>query len=157
MTTVFDPDELKRAPPAEPRYRLANANVFVNNGFHCIDYLDPVEKVEAQIDDSALREEEIAYIERQLQRNAERFEHQVRSVMRNGDVAGKRVLDIGCGGGLYLTKMRAAGAQVMGVELSVSRAAYAERITDWMLSSAQWKTPSGKNTADHSASSLCGT
>jgi 2-polyprenyl-6-hydroxyphenyl methylase/3-demethylubiquinone-9 3-methyltransferase len=35
------------------------------------------------------------------------------------------VLDIGCGGGLFLSLLKDAGAQVMGIELSDSRAGYA--------------------------------
>ncbi len=38
---------------------------------------------------------------------------------------GARVLDIGCGGGLFLSRLKAKGAQVTGIELSDSRAQYA--------------------------------
>lgn len=37
---------------------------------------------------------------------------------RNAGLAGKRVLDIGCGGGILSESMAAAGAQVIGIDLS---------------------------------------
>ncbi|KON80832.1 bifunctional 2-polyprenyl-6-hydroxyphenol methylase/3-demethylubiquinol 3-O-methyltransferase UbiG [Azoarcus sp. PA01] len=37
---------------------------------------------------------------------------------RNAGLAGKRVLDIGCGGGILSESMAAAGAQVTGIDLS---------------------------------------
>lgn len=123
-----DIDALKHGTQGPPRYRLANASVFVSpNGFHYIDYLDPVEEISPEIEGDSLSEDEIAYIESQLQSNAERFDHQVAAVQRFADVNGSRVLDIGCGGGLFLSKMRDQGATVMGLELSDSRALYATR------------------------------
>jgi 2-polyprenyl-6-hydroxyphenyl methylase/3-demethylubiquinone-9 3-methyltransferase len=96
-------------------------------GFHYIDYLDPVDHINPEISSAPLGPDEIAYIEQQLQSNAERFEHQVRVVKRFVEPTGKTVLDIGCGGGLFLTKMRQAGAHVTGIELSDTRSAYAMR------------------------------
>lgn len=119
-------DALKHQTDGPPRYRLSNANVFVSpNGFHYIDYLDAVDKIAPEIDGAGLSKDEIAYIERQLQSNEARFDNQVATVKRFLDIKGKGILDIGCGGGLFLSKMRDEGAEVTGVELSDSRAHYA--------------------------------
>lgn len=118
-------DKLKTNVGTKPRYRLSNANVFVSSdGFHYIDYLDPIEDISPEIDTTALTENEIAYIESSLQSNKERFENQVNAVKRYIDIKSKKVLDIGCGGGLFLSKMREQGADVVGIELSDSRAHY---------------------------------
>lgn len=42
----------------------------------------------------------------------------LRWIDRKADLAGKRVLDIGCGGGILSESMAAAGAQVTGIDLS---------------------------------------
>ena len=76
-------DSLKHNPTGFPKYRLSGANVFVSpNGFHFIDHLDPVEQISPTIDGSALTDEEISYIEKSLQSNPERIEHQVDAVRR---------------------------------------------------------------------------
>lgn len=120
-------DELKHQTNRQPKYKLSGANVYVSpGGFHYIDHLDPVEEISPIIDGSGLTDEEITYIETSLQSNPERIEQQVESVLRHSDITGKRVLDIGCGGGLFLSKMKAAGANVLGSELSDTRAYYAK-------------------------------
>lgn len=120
-------DELKHRTDGEPKYRLANANVFVSpGGFHYIDHLDPVEEVSPEIDGSGLTQAEIEYIEKSLQSNPERLANQVAALKRHMPVAGKRVLDIGCGGGLFLSQLKTEGAEVTGIELSDTRAYYAK-------------------------------
>jgi 2-polyprenyl-3-methyl-5-hydroxy-6-metoxy-1,4-benzoquinol methylase len=120
-------DELKHHTTGAPRYKLSGANVHVSPyGFHYIDHLDPVEEISPVIDGSGLTNDEIVYIEQSLQSNPERVEHQVDAVRRHIDIEGKRVLDIGCGGGLFLSKMKKAGADVLGIELSDTRAHYAK-------------------------------
>jgi SAM-dependent methyltransferase len=120
-------DAQKQKTSGAPKYKLTGANVFVSpDGFHYIDHLDPVEEISPVIDGSGLTEEEITYLEKSLQSNPERIEHQVDAVQRHGEIKGKRVLDIGCGGGLFLARMKAEGADVLGVELSDTRAHYAK-------------------------------
>jgi 2-polyprenyl-6-hydroxyphenyl methylase/3-demethylubiquinone-9 3-methyltransferase len=120
-------DAQKQKTSGTPKYKLTGANVFVSPaGFHYIDHLDPVEEISPVIDGSGLTEEEITYLEKSLQSNPERIEHQVNAVQRHGEIKGRRVLDIGCGGGLFLAKMKAAGADVLGIELSDTRAHYAK-------------------------------
>ncbi len=120
-------DELKHQTSGTPKYKLVNANVFVSpGGFHYIDYLDPTTEVSPEIDGSGLTNEEITYIEKSLQSNPERLENQVYAVKRHMTITGKRALDIGCGGGLFLAHLKTAGADVTGVELSDTRAFYAK-------------------------------
>jgi 2-polyprenyl-3-methyl-5-hydroxy-6-metoxy-1,4-benzoquinol methylase len=137
-------DLAKDARRGEPRYVLSNARVFVSpTGFHFIDYQDPTESISPEIDRSQLGASDIAYIERMLQSNNARFSHQVSEVLKLGDIRGKTALDIGCGGGLFLSKLRDAGAKVMGIELSDSRAHYAQdhmklQIEKRTIESAYW-------------------
>jgi 2-polyprenyl-6-hydroxyphenyl methylase/3-demethylubiquinone-9 3-methyltransferase len=121
-------DALKkvRAGQARLRYKLKNANVYVSRGgYHFTDYLDPVHEISPEIDASQLTSEESAYIETQLQANSQRFHHQVEVLKQHLSLQDARVLDIGCGGGLFLSMLKREGADAMGIELSDSRAYYA--------------------------------
>ena len=108
-------------------YTLKNANVYVSTeGFHFIDYLDPLSEISPEIDASQLTDVESSYIETQLQANAHKFEHQVNILKKHLSLKNAKVLDIGCGGGLFLSLLKREGAEVTGIELSDSRAHYAE-------------------------------
>ena len=120
-------DELKHQTNDKPTYKLTQANVYVSpGGFHYIDHLDPMEEVSPTIDGSGLTDAEVTYIEKSLQSNPERLDNQLAAVKRHLTIAGKKALDIGCGGGLFLAQLKAAGANVTGVELSDTRAFYAK-------------------------------
>lgn len=122
-------DALKKHPPKVARltYKLKNANVYVSaGGYHFTDYLDPVEEISSGIDSSQLTSEESAYIETQLQANLQRFTNQVNILKKQLPLKNARVLDIGCGGGLFLSLLKREGADVAGIELSDSRAQYAQ-------------------------------
>ncbi len=122
-------DELKAHPSQGARlvYRLKNANVYVSEeGFHFIDYLDPVAEISSEIDPSKLTDEESSYIENQLQANAKKFENQANILKKHLSLKNAKVLDIGCGGGLFLSLLKQEGAEVIGIELSDSRAQYAK-------------------------------
>ncbi len=121
-------DTLKKDPGAHARlqYKLKNANVYVSpGGYHFTDYLDPMAELSPEIDGARLTREEAAYIETQLQANSQRFSHQVETLEKHLSIKDARVLDIGCGGGLFLSLLKQAGANVVGIELSDSRAYYA--------------------------------
>jgi 2-polyprenyl-3-methyl-5-hydroxy-6-metoxy-1,4-benzoquinol methylase len=121
-------DALKKGQSgqAQLRYKLKNANVYVSRGgYHFTDYLDPVNEISPEIDGSQLTSAESAYIETQLQANAQRFRHQVDVLSKLLPLQNAKVLDIGCGGGLFLSLLKGKGAHVVGIELSDSRAHYA--------------------------------
>lgn len=120
------------------KYRLKNANVFVSPcGYHYIDYLDPTDEISPEIDESRLTLEEMAYIENTLHANKERFENQVETVKSllgfekkqkpDSVLQSTKVLDIGCGGGLFLSMLATEGADVTGIELNDQRAYYSKR------------------------------
>lgn len=118
-------DEIKHQITGEPRYRLSAANVFVSpGGFHFIDHLDPVEELSPEIDGSSLTQAEVEYIEKSLQSNPERLSNQIAAVKRHVTVTGKKALDIGCGGGLFLAALQREGAEATGIELNDTRAFY---------------------------------
>jgi 2-polyprenyl-6-hydroxyphenyl methylase/3-demethylubiquinone-9 3-methyltransferase len=94
-------------------------------GFHFIDYLDPVSEIPPEIDVSQLTDEESSYIETQLQANAQKFNQQADTLSRHLPLRNAKVLDIGCGGGLFLSILKRRDAEVTGIELSDSRAHYA--------------------------------
>ncbi len=121
-------DALKNNPadPARLRYKLTNANVYVSEGgYHFTDYLDPVGDISPEIDASQLTEKESSYIETQLHANSQKFRHQVEVLSHHLPLRHAKVLDIGCGGGLFLSLLQQEGAQGTGIELSDSRAYYA--------------------------------
>ncbi len=121
-------DALKERPAesAKLTYKLKNADVYVSaDGFHFIDYLDPVEEIPPEIDASQLTDEVASYIETQLQANGQKFNNQANIVRKHLPLRNARVLDIGCGGGLFLSLLKQDGAEVIGIELSDSRAQYA--------------------------------
>jgi 2-polyprenyl-6-hydroxyphenyl methylase/3-demethylubiquinone-9 3-methyltransferase len=120
-------DTLKKDPARSARlkYKLKNANVYVSEGgYHFTDYLDPVGEIPPEIE-GALTAEEAAYIETQLQANSQKFRHQVEVLKTHLPIKNMNVLDIGCGGGLFLSLLKQEGANVVGIELSDSRAHYA--------------------------------
>jgi 2-polyprenyl-3-methyl-5-hydroxy-6-metoxy-1,4-benzoquinol methylase len=122
-------DALKGHPSQGARlaYRLKNANVYVSaEGFHFIDYLDPVAEISPEIDASQLTDRESSYIETQLQANTHKFENQTSILKKYLSLKNAKVLDIGCGGGLFLSLLKQEGPEVIGIELNDSRAQYAK-------------------------------
>src|SRR5688572_30687262 len=122
-------DSLKQHPAegGQLTYKLKNANVYVSHeGHHFTDYLDPVEEILPEIDPSQLTDKELSYIETQLQANSQKFSNQVNILKKHLPLKNANVLDIGCGGGLFLSLLKREGAQGVGIELSDSRAQYAK-------------------------------
>ena len=105
-------------------YRLENVDVYVDsNDFHFIEYIDPVENVDEVISENHYDSEVSDYLNTQLQFNKKKFITQVSLVSRLlCSPRDKKVLDVGCGGGLFLQLMRDKGFSVMGIELSDPRA-----------------------------------
>ena len=125
----MDIDSLKQRPAvhAQLTYKLKNANVYVSkDGFHFTDYLDPVAEIPSEIDASQLTDQESSYIETQLQANLNKFNNQADILAKHLSLRNAKILDIGCGGGLFLSLLKQREAQVIGIELSDSRAQYAK-------------------------------
>src|SRR3989304_2532075 len=121
-------DALKKPLPGTSHltYKLKNANVYVSaEGYHFTDYLDPVEEIPPEIGTSQLTDEESSYIETQLQANSQKFSNQISILKKRLSLNNAKVLDIGCGGGLFLSLLKREGADVVGIEPSDSRAQYA--------------------------------
>ena len=110
----------------KPRYILKNARVCVNNsGYHYIDKLDPEVDISDSFDLSSLNDEANSYIEKQLQSNPYRPKSQINLLTKwMGSIRNKKILDIGCGGGAFLTRALKIDAITKGIELSDSRGAY---------------------------------
>ena len=122
-------DSMKKYPARSARltYKLRNANVYISpEGFHFTDYLDPVEEISPEIDEKQLTDQESSYIETQLQANLDKFKNQADNLAKYLPLQNAKILDIGCGGGLFLSLLKQYGAQVTGIELSDSRAQYAK-------------------------------
>jgi 2-polyprenyl-6-hydroxyphenyl methylase/3-demethylubiquinone-9 3-methyltransferase len=108
------------------KYILKNATVFESkNGFHFTDYLDPINDISPEIDASHLTDEVRDYIEKSLQSNEERFNNHICTVERYMNLSGSLCLDVGCGGGQYLSLLKTRGATTLGIEPNDARAHYA--------------------------------
>jgi 2-polyprenyl-6-hydroxyphenyl methylase/3-demethylubiquinone-9 3-methyltransferase len=119
-----------RKSTGRPAIRLTSGWVYVCDdcGFHYLDYLDAIEHDTEGIRGAAYSEELRSYLESQLQSNKERFQHHLAILTECGSVEGKKVLDIGCGGGLFLSLARQAGAEVVGLELDDARAFHCTQV-----------------------------
>ncbi len=124
------PRKLCKAPSGRLTYRLRDAEVFVCSrcGFHYTNYFDSVGSMCLEVDPSALTELHHSYIASQLESNSERFENQTHLVRRHIDLRGRRVLDIGCGGGRFLSLVKSRGAEAVGLEFSDPRICYARSV-----------------------------
>jgi 2-polyprenyl-6-hydroxyphenyl methylase/3-demethylubiquinone-9 3-methyltransferase len=116
---------------AKLKYKLKNANVFVSKGgYYFIDYLDPVENLDAVIDGSALNEKKRQNIETNLEHNKQKFLNQANLVRKYIETDKANILDIGCGGGRFLSLLKGEVSDAIGIELCDSRAEYARIFHD---------------------------
>lgn len=116
--------KLCKCKKAYIKYSINRFNIYEcpDCGFKYIDHLDCyVSKKERY---SILTSEKKHYIESQLQYNIERLDRNVKLLLRYFDVRKKKILDVGCGGGVFLSKIREVGAEVYGIELDDARAQY---------------------------------
>ena len=122
--------KLCHSAAGSPRYHLREERVFVCSacGFHYIDHLDLVEDIPHETNPATLTEQERSYISSQLESNSQRFENHVKLLRRYAEPRGKRILDIGCGGGRFLWLMKNLGAEVTGLELNDPRIQYSQSV-----------------------------
>jgi 2-polyprenyl-6-hydroxyphenyl methylase/3-demethylubiquinone-9 3-methyltransferase len=122
-------DELKSNVSGEPKYKLRNGDLFVSpEGIHFLEHLDPVGEMSTEVDETKLTDEVVSYIENALQSNEGRFQNQVNIVKDYLELNLSKFLDIGCGGGLFLSKVKNLGSDVVGIELNEHRVKYARDI-----------------------------
>lgn len=118
---------------ARLRYKLKKAHVYVSSdGYHFIDKFDEVDANSFSADEACALEDK-TYIETQLQAHPQRFHGQVNKIANFLPLRGARILDVGCGGGLFLSLLRAQGSEVTGIELNHSRLHYARLKHDLQL------------------------
>ena len=123
----IDESKLLEKQRAGLKFDLKNAKVYESkNGFHFTDFLDPIDAILPNIDSSRFTEDVRQYIERKLQSNEGRFRKQSSVVGHYVTLRGARCLDVGCGGGLFLSLLKARGAKVWAIEPNDSRAHYAK-------------------------------
>ena len=104
---------------ASPRYRLKDGCVWACSecDLHYIDYLDPVEVYDGEVDPDSLSPPRRQYLEQRHTKNPERFRRHVELVRQYRDLAGLRVLDVGSGGGYFLAMINDEGGHGIGAEL----------------------------------------
>lgn len=118
-------DTSKKYRLGQLKYNLRKTNVYRSpEGLFYIDYLDPVHDIRREITAGALSEKEAKYIEASLESNPERLRNQIELVGQHADIAGSRIMDIGSGGGKFLSEVVRRGANATGIELNEARACY---------------------------------
>ncbi|MCP4131446.1 MAG: class I SAM-dependent methyltransferase [bacterium] len=115
-----------------PEYRVRDFSIMVCSacGFHYINYLDGPEITGAGARDDKkvyLTPEKRAYIKNELELNKQKFLDHRELVQSYGEIKGLRVLDIGCGGGVFPALLQEQGAEVYGIEVNRARAEYARQ------------------------------
>ena len=121
-------DQAKRREDNMLLYKLSNANVYTgDHGYTFSSFLDEPTAHNPEI--SATERESLRnYLETQLQSNSERFEAHI-ALVKNYCKLKSAVLDVGCGGGAFLTLCHRVGFECFGIEPDINRADYAKQQT----------------------------
>jgi 2-polyprenyl-6-hydroxyphenyl methylase/3-demethylubiquinone-9 3-methyltransferase len=108
-------------------YRLEHLNLWVCSrcGAHYVDHLDPVETMDPTVSPDAPDAQSANYFETIQHYNYERTLSHVEMIRSRCELEGLRVLDVGCGGGLFLSLLADGGADVCGSDLSDPAVRYA--------------------------------
>ncbi len=84
--------------------------------FHYIDYLDDLTTLDAIEITSGQERKCFDYIEAVLHSNSDRFESKIELLKAFVPLAGCRCLDVGAGGGLFVSLLEKEGAEAHGIE-----------------------------------------
>jgi len=107
------------------KYLLRNAVVYQSPAGHLFtDHLDD-EWSSPVVDPNALTDVLRRFIAEELSSDEARVARHLELVARHVGTSGRRVLDVGCGGGLLLARLRERGSEVEGTELNDSRVLFA--------------------------------
>lgn len=93
-------------PNSNITYKLKNASIYVCEKckFHYSSYLDPNSSTDAFIENTPVQDSIKIYLKTQLQHNKIRFENHVNIVKQLLiEKQNAKILDVGCGGGLFIT------------------------------------------------------
>jgi SAM-dependent methyltransferase len=137
-------DDCKRDPDIHGRlrYRLRHGPVWVTDfGFHHTGTPPAIPTHPQTTVGDPLDERLRAYMAQGLQSNRQRFANHVELVKAKKTIPGLRVLDIGCGGGLFLSMLQEQGAQVVGLELNGGRAEYARTMYGLQIENQPVESP----------------
>jgi 2-polyprenyl-3-methyl-5-hydroxy-6-metoxy-1,4-benzoquinol methylase len=118
-------DEAKNSKSNYIKYKLKYSTVYSGaHGYTFSNYLDPdiLNKNNFKLDANKLLETR-EYLNNQLQSNFQRYSSQVNKIKEYLESESK-VLDVGCGGGLFLKLLQRIGFKVFGVELEPYRKEY---------------------------------
>lgn len=113
-------------------YQLSSVDVYVCQAcrLHYTHWLYPEPDVEPSVDPAALTDDRLHHIEKHLHFNAKRLNRHVALVASMENLQGARVLDIGCGGGLFLRAIKEEGADAVGIDLADDNIVYAKKYFD---------------------------
>ena len=118
-------DEAKSSKSNYIKYKLKYSTVYSGtHGYTFSNYFDPdiINKNDIKLDANKLLETK-EYLNNQLQSNLQRYSSQVDKIKKYLESESK-VLDVGCGGGLFLKLLQRIGFKVFGVELEPYRKEY---------------------------------
>lgn len=120
-------DEAKNSKSNYIKYKLKNSTVYSGtHGYTFSKYFDPdIIIKEVRIDLDRLAETK-TYLNDQLQNNFQRYSSQVNKIKKYLNPASE-VLDVGCGGGLFLQLLKKIGFRVSGVEVELYRREYCKQ------------------------------
>jgi len=131
------------------KYRLRNVVVYQSPAGHCFtDLLADADDIAPEVDEAALTPSFERYIRDWLSGNRQRVAAHVALAERHVALAGARVLDVGCGSGVFLAELARRGAAVEGADLTDAHVLYARRkhgltVHKRPLSSAFWSERRG--------------